>query len=319
MKQSRKLAETGKLSTIILLFGACLCMAAGSSAASGGRGVQDKVSWTEFLSAADPVWERLPGNWWEAPYLGNGMMGTLIRKLDGRTVEWQVGRSDVEDYRPINYGMGRLPIGSFLLHTQGELTDCDMRLDLLNAEAGGAIHTGVGKVAFRTLVHADHMVILVLWKGEGGEAGSVMTWSPKEALHPRLAVKPDPERKKTWSPNPEGHQTELDGTPVWVQPLSEGGYATAWHECGQDGWRALCEWRRTPRWRPSSKATGPHGTATTGRASSPCRIPTGRAFTGTKSTSCAPRRGRTAWFSGFKAPGTSRRHGRGSGGISTCS
>ena len=242
VERSRALTETGMLFPMmrgILLVGACICMAANSGTASEASGVQDTVNWPEFLSAADPVWERLPENWWEAPYLGNGMMGTLIRKLDERTVEWQVGRSDVEDYRPVNYGMGRLPIGSFLLHTKGDLKGCDMRLDLLNAEAAGAIHTSAGKVAFRTMVHADQMAILVLWKGEGGEADSVLTWSPKEALHPRLAVKPDPERKKTWSPNPEGHQTEVDGTPVWVQPLSEGGYATAWLDSKRDDWRAL--------------------------------------------------------------------------------
>jgi alpha-L-fucosidase 2 len=239
---SRPLAETRRLFPTmrgVCLIAACLCTAVNSSAASGAPGAHDKVDWEEYLSAADPVWERMPEDWWEAPYLGNGMMGTLIRRLDERTIEWQVGRSDVEDYRPINYGMGRLPIGSFLLHTKGDLRDCDMRLDLLNAEVTGAIHTSAGKVTFRTLVHADQMAVVVVWKGEGGEADSVMTWTPKEALHPRLAMKPDPERKKTWSPNPEGRQAEMDGTPVWVQPLSEGGYATAWRESRRDGWWAL--------------------------------------------------------------------------------
>lgn len=222
-----------------LLFGACVCLSALASAEPAASGVRDAVDWSAFLHAADPVWSRLPENWWEAPYLGNGMMGTVIRKVDARTVEWQVGRSDVEDYRPINYGMGRLPIGSFLLHTKGDVLDCDMRLDLLNAEVSGTIRTSAGAIAFRTLVHAGQMAIVVLWKGEGGEADSALTWSPKEALHPRLAVKPDEERKKTWTPNPAGHQSEVDGTPVWVQPLSEGAYATAWREGTQDGWHSL--------------------------------------------------------------------------------
>ena len=202
-------------------------------------GMRDEVNWEEFLGAADPVWERFPEQWWEAPYLGNGMMGTLIRKLEERTLEWQVGRSDVEDHRLINYGMGRLPIGSFLLHTNGELTGCEMRLNLLHAEAAGRIHTSLGEIMFRTIVHADQMAILVLWKGQGGEAGSALEWSPKEALHPRLAMKPDPEYKKTWSPNPAGYASEVDGAPVWVQPLSDGAYATAWIEGERDGWRAL--------------------------------------------------------------------------------
>ncbi|HQE75977.1 MAG TPA: hypothetical protein PLK00_06105 [Candidatus Hydrogenedentes bacterium] len=242
MNHSRPHAEIRSASQTLCqlgLFGVCVCLALSAGAAARAGGVRDAVDWPAFLAASDPVWERMPENWWEAPYLGNGMLGTLLRKVDERTVEWQVGRSDVEDYRPMNYGMGRLPIGSFLLRTQGEVTGCDMRLDLLNAEAGGTIHTSAGHIAFTTLVHADQMAILVRWKGEGGEADSVLQWSPKEALHPRLAVKPDPERKKTWRPNPAGRQTECGGVPVWVQPLSEGAYATAWLETRHDGWHAL--------------------------------------------------------------------------------
>ncbi len=223
----------------ISLIAACICGVVGASADSQTPEVIDQVDWGAFLSAADPVWERLPENWWEAPYLGNGMMGTLIRKLDDRTMEWQVGRSDVEDHRPINYGMGRLPIGSFLLRTNGDLAGCDMRLDLLNAESSGTIHTSAGAIAFRTLVHADYMTILVLWKGQDGEEGSGFAWSPNQALHPRLAVKPDLERVKTWSPNPDGYPTEIDSFPAWVQPLSDGAYATAWRERKHDSWHAL--------------------------------------------------------------------------------
>lgn len=240
--QSQALGEATWASVVAwrtCLFTACVCLVFNASAAQAAPQVRSEADWEAFLSAADPVWERLPEQWWEAPYLGNGMMGTLIRKLDERTLEWQVGRSDVEDHRPINYGMGRLPIGSFLLNTKGELTGCGMRLDLLKAEAAGTIHTSLGAVRFRTLVHADQMAILVLWKGQAGEEDSAFEWHPKEALHPRLAVKPDPERKKTWSPNPEGYPSEVDGVPVWVQPLSEGAYATAWFEGQRDGWRAL--------------------------------------------------------------------------------
>ncbi|MBX3178100.1 MAG: alpha-L-fucosidase [Candidatus Hydrogenedentes bacterium] len=197
------------------------------------------IEWEGFLAGADPVWTRLPRDWWEAPYLGNGMMGTLVRQTGDRTVEWQVGRSDVEDHRQMNYGMGRLPIGRFLLHTRGDLEGCALRLDLLRAEAAGAIRTTEGSISIQTLVHADQMAIAVRWKGEGGESDATLEWEPAEALHPRLAVKPDPERKKTWTPNPPGYLNEVDGAPVWVQPLSEGAYATAWVVSREDGWNTL--------------------------------------------------------------------------------
>ena len=40
------------------------------------------------------------------------MMGTLVRQT-GTDREWQVGRSDVEDHRQMNYGMGRFIDASF--------------------------------------------------------------------------------------------------------------------------------------------------------------------------------------------------------------
>jgi hypothetical protein len=181
------------------------------------------------LAAADPVWERLPGDWWEAPYLGNGMLGATVRALDEHHVAWQVGRSDVEDHRVMNYGMGRLPIGQFVLETKGALTGCDLRLDLLRGELVGAIHTSAGQVEVRSLVHGSAMAMVVRWKGTGAEVGASWAWKASEAIHPRLAIKPDPEYAKTWTPNPAGYATEVAGLPVWVQPLSEGGYATAWH------------------------------------------------------------------------------------------
>lgn len=229
--------QVGLLRLIVAI--AALCLTAPLPATSAETKAGEAVNWPAFLSASDPVWTRLPSEWWEAPYLGNGMLGTLIRQVDARTLEWQVGRSDVEDHRPINYGMGRLPIGRFLLATKGEFSGCAMRLDLLNAEAGGTIQTDAGAIAFRTLVHAEQMVIVIQWKGEGGEADSSFTWAPSEALHPRLAVKPDPEYKKTWTPNPPGQQADAGGMPVWIQPLSEGGYATAWREDTREGWRTL--------------------------------------------------------------------------------
>ncbi len=191
------------------------------------------------LAAADPVWERLPGDWWEAPYLGNGMLGATVRAVDDHHVAWQIGRSDVEDHRIMNYGMGRLPIGQFVLETKGALTGCDLRLDLLRGELVGTIHTSAGQVEVCTLVHGSAMAMVVRWKGTGAEAGASWAWKASEAIHPRLAIKPDPTYAKTWTPNPAGYATEVAGLPVWVQPLSEGGYATAWREGEEDGWRTL--------------------------------------------------------------------------------
>jgi hypothetical protein len=210
---------------------------------AGNHAVTNEVDWDSFMAPHDPVWKQLPEAWWEAPYLGNGLLGTLIRKIDDRTMEWQVGCSDVEDHRSIPYGMGRLPIGSFHFSTAGDLKDCDIRLHLLNAEASGTIQTTEGTIDFRTLVHAEQMAIAIAWKGNGGEAASGFTWSPQEAVHPRLTVhratRPDFPLIQEWTPNPPGYADTALGNPVWVQPLQEGGYVTAWREGTVGDWRVL--------------------------------------------------------------------------------
>ena len=203
----------------------------------------DASEFAGALSAHDPVWTRLPAEWWEAPYLGNGLLGTLLRQIGDSTLEWQVGRSDVEDHRQIPYGMGRLPIGSFHFRTAGALKDCDLRLDLLRAETTGTVQTTEGRVAFRALVHAEQPVIAIAWKGEAGESDSTLEWMPQEAMHPRYKVhretRPDFPMLQEWSPNPPGHADSLETVSLWVQPLTEGGYVTAWRETRVEAWRVL--------------------------------------------------------------------------------
>ncbi len=236
----------GSLGCTLIVFAAVLLApgaVAQTSAPEEHSAITDAIDWNAFMAAHDPVWTRLPEDWWEAPYLGNGMLGTVIRKKSARVMEWQIGRCDVEDHRAIPYGMGRLPIGAFELSTAGDLTKCDMRLELLKAEAEGVLYTTEGTIRYRTLVHAEKMAIAILWKGERGEAESGFTWAPQEAVHPRLAVhrvtRPDYPLIKDWRPNPAGHGDTAAGNPVWIQPLEEGGYATAWRETTQDDWRVL--------------------------------------------------------------------------------
>jgi hypothetical protein len=231
------------LGIILATAGSAWAFDAPNATGNADVGAGYAVDWDAFMAPHDPMWKRLPQEWWEAPYLGNGMLGTLIRKIGDRTLEWQVGRCDVEDHRSIPYGMGRLPIGSFHFATAGNLTDCDMRLNLMNAEVSGTIQTSEGSIQFRSMVHAEQMAIAIAWKGEGGESESGFEWVPQEAVHPRLTVhretRPDFPLIQEWSPNPPGHAGTVEGDPVWVQPLTEGGYVTAWREAAVDDWRVL--------------------------------------------------------------------------------
>jgi hypothetical protein len=55
----------------------------------------------------------------------------------------------VTDHREdldVEWGKAHLPIGKFLIKTQGKIIDATVKLDLWNAEAKGTIVTGKGGV-----------------------------------------------------------------------------------------------------------------------------------------------------------------------------
>ena len=123
-----------------------------------------RIDWQDFLVRHDLLWDRLPTEWYEAPFLGNGMMGTMILKDPKKGFRLQIHRSDVQDHRDNSHGSTpysrpRLPIGHFTLEPVGEITGASMRLDLWNAELRGEVTTESGRIGFIAIVHSDEMAI----------------------------------------------------------------------------------------------------------------------------------------------------------------
>lgn len=83
-------------------------------------GCYSQTDWKSFMSQQDMTWTRLPQTWYEAPFMGNGSMGSYICKEPGKNaIRVDVGNSMVHDHRTDDasiYGRGRLLIGYFLLH-----------------------------------------------------------------------------------------------------------------------------------------------------------------------------------------------------------
>ena len=40
--------------------------------------VDEQIQWGDLLTSHDLVWKRLPRNWKQAPFLGNGEQGTML-------------------------------------------------------------------------------------------------------------------------------------------------------------------------------------------------------------------------------------------------
>lgn len=196
--------------------------------------------WAAFLEGQDLVWGRVPRQWYDGPFIGNGFLASTIYVPDGlNAVRFDVQHSEVQDYRlgiDAKYGLCRLPIGYFTLEPKGTITAVDWRLDLWNAEVSGKIVTTLGVVEFTAYVHAERQVMLIRLKTDEAEREAAWRFNPLPSISPRQITNPDP----NYQPNPP-HVLKTDGeVNLCVQPLLVGGhYVTAHQEVTRDEERVL--------------------------------------------------------------------------------
>lgn len=199
--------------------------------------VTDKVDWPSYMATHDMLWDKMPDKWYNGPYLGNGEQGTLMYKLDKRTLWWDVGCSAAHDHRPTEnddlseknvtvLNRGRLFIGHLQLNLPEELTGGTTHLSLWNAEAKGTITSKGGTAEWTTLVHATEPVMRFDMSAKGKLRGAKFTYVAEEARNPR-AVRAKIPRVPA---NPSPVLSALDdGIQTSVQNLYAGGQtAVAW-------------------------------------------------------------------------------------------
>ncbi|MGB6221998.1 glycosyl hydrolase family 95 catalytic domain-containing protein [Haloferula sp.] len=161
-------------------------------AESAGQTPKFDVDYKEFLGQHDMIWDRVPHRWEVSPYSGNGNIGFLFYQgsRDRKNqISIHVGRHDYYDHRLPEEGKehlwiyrSRLPLGRFILESEGEITGANMRLDLWNAELTGRIQTTEGSFA----IHAfSHSLLDVIWfeTQASGEAVKI-SWHPEEPAPP---------------------------------------------------------------------------------------------------------------------------------------
>ncbi|MEU1168644.1 Tat pathway signal sequence domain protein, partial [Streptomyces sp. NPDC005921] len=143
-------------------------------------------AWDRFLRGQDLLWSRLPTLWYEGPFLGDGLLGSMIYQEPGANqVRFTVQHGRVQDHRPqfgSGWGTARLPVGHLTLEPVGTITDVDWRLSLWNAELTGTVTTTAGTLTLAALIHDE--VLAVRATAAGGEQVS-WTFHPEEAISPR--------------------------------------------------------------------------------------------------------------------------------------
>jgi hypothetical protein len=196
--------------------------------------VDTEVDWERFLERHDLVWDSMATKWEEAPFIGNGMIGTMVWQNGDHSLKWDIGRGDVQDHRPGGgmYNRCRLPVGYFMLRTVGKITAGRMKLDLWNAEASGMVETDKGIIRWRSIVHAEHDVLLTIVEPSEGERDFLWEWKSHKAISPRHASSREQEG---YAYNPPATLAREGKVNVCVQPLLYGGEtATAWEVDRQD-------------------------------------------------------------------------------------
>ncbi|MEV7086530.1 Tat pathway signal sequence domain protein [Streptomyces sp. NPDC093085] len=180
------------------------------------------TAWSRFLRGQDLVWKRMPAVWYEGPFLGDGLLGTMVyREPESDRIRFTVQHGRVQDHRPefgSGWGTCRLPVGHLTLDPLGTVTGVDWRLSLWNAELTGTVTTTRGTLTLAALIHDE--VLAVRATATGGER-AVWTFHPEEAISPRK-ISEEPPAGYAAHP-PWTTRTAADGTELVLQPLTAGG------------------------------------------------------------------------------------------------
>lgn len=189
--------------------------------------LNDKIDWQSFLSRHDMVWEKTPDDYFNAPFIGNGLLGAMFYAPKGEKMRLDIGRTDVVEHRNTEANSivdnGRLPIGHFTLEMNYNLKNATGRLDLFNAEADFKILTeNSKKVNFRSLVLKNHDAILVEYE-QNEDLQLDWIFHPDASIvfrNPKIGVR---------YLNPAPEISIFEGINICTQKRDAGGsYTTAW-------------------------------------------------------------------------------------------
>ncbi|MFE3825455.1 Tat pathway signal sequence domain protein [Streptomyces sp. NPDC059092] len=187
--------------------------------------------WAGFLRRQDLVWSRLPALWHEGPFLGDGLLGSMVYKEpDANKIRFTVQHGRVQDHRPAlgsGWGTCRLPVGHLTLDPVGTITAVDWRLSLWNAELSGTVTTSSGTLTLTVFIHDEILVARV--RAGGGERVR-WTFHPEAAMSPRQISEEPP---ADYVANPAWSTRTTSGVKQVLQPLTGGGQtATAYRQTG---------------------------------------------------------------------------------------
>lgn len=195
--------------------------------------ISPKIDWKAFIKRNDLVWDKVGDSWGDSAFLGNGLTGASIYKINDKplTLGWELGRTDVTaEYhiKGIDWSIPRVYIGKVGLATDQDVKKTDMRLDIYKAQATGTIHTNKGIIRWRSFLERKTNVLIIETKTEG-KAEFDIQMHPEWGISPRIIhTKTDISKISDDQLPPKPYWNKVDGIDVVVQPLTvKGAHATA--------------------------------------------------------------------------------------------
>ncbi len=200
--------------------------------------VRLQVDWPNYLAQHDLTWNKMPNDYFEGAFVGNGLLGAILFQDDQvpNTIRFEIGRTDVYDHRtpePSAYETSRLPIGQLLITPVGQIIKTHLRTDLWNAEIRGELVTTEGTISFRCFVPSAEELIVVNIKTSGKEKAVKCSFRPQLAQSARYMAKRamNLELNVVYQQNPPFIVEKKEGIETITQPLLMGDdYATAWSD-----------------------------------------------------------------------------------------
>ncbi|MBQ6019899.1 MAG: hypothetical protein IJL26_06930, partial [Clostridia bacterium] len=134
------------------------------------------------------LWTRKPKSWDEAPFIGSGLVGSLLYFNGKNRLMMTVGDTSVYDNRlPTEketdkmFLSPRLPLGRFVFG--GVTRGCEMRLDIYRGFVTGTCKTLTGSYDYRCFAPHGKRLIVVDFKNVNDEFP--VDWLASEAVSPR--------------------------------------------------------------------------------------------------------------------------------------
>ena len=200
-----------------------------------------------FISKHDMLWEDLPTDWDEGPFLGNGCTGALLwydKEMECFTIK--PGRTDIYDNRPIErytimdkqFAVPRLQLGPIHILTKGKVKGCNMRLSLYDAILTGEFFTDCGKISINMFIPSgEEGIVLSLVPSENEEVSLKHIPMPAESpRQTRMVQNNDSRMRKDYArPKDALPPVKQGDTTIYEQPLfTSGSYCVAINEKGND-------------------------------------------------------------------------------------